>query len=86
MWMTGDTLIYSVAVGDGPSDGDVTMNPNGSFEYVPDANFNGTDTFTYTVTDSQGATDTATVTVDVAATSDVLTVGLDDFQGTRWFG
>ncbi|MBB98715.1 MAG: hypothetical protein CML67_04145 [Rhodobacteraceae bacterium] len=78
----GDTLTYSVEAGDGPSNGGVTMNQNGSFEYTPDANFNGTDSFTYTVTDSQGATATATVTLTVAAATDELTAGVDNFQGS----
>jgi Ca2+-binding RTX toxin-like protein len=78
----GDTLTYSVEAGDEPTNGDVTMNQNGSFEYTPDANFNGTDTFTYTVTDSQGATATAAVTVTVAAASDELTTGIDIFVGS----
>ena len=34
-----------------PANGSVALNPNGTFTYTPDANFNGTDTFTYTVSD-----------------------------------
>src|SRR6056297_1844695 len=53
-----------------PANGTVTVNPDGSYEYTPDANFNGTDSFTYTVTDNQGGTDTATVTITVDAVND----------------
>jgi hypothetical protein len=41
----GDTLSY--ALDGAPANGAVTMNPDGSFSYVPAANFNGTDSFTY---------------------------------------
>ena len=34
-----------------PENGKVTVNPDGSFTYVPNANFSGTETFTYAVTD-----------------------------------
>jgi large repetitive protein len=36
-----------VGVDGGAANGTVTMNPDGSYTYTPDANFNGTDVFTY---------------------------------------
>ncbi|MBL8808185.1 MAG: tandem-95 repeat protein, partial [Rhodospirillales bacterium] len=45
----GDALSYALAQDGGPAHGTVTMNGDGSFSYVPAADFNGTDTFTYTV-------------------------------------
>ncbi|MEO0444720.1 MAG: Ig-like domain-containing protein, partial [Verrucomicrobiota bacterium] len=57
------------AVTDG-SHGTVSINPDGTVKYTPEANFHGTDTFTYTISDSEGATDTATVTVTVASVDD----------------
>src|SRR5580704_13598763 len=33
-----------------PSHGSLVLNPDGSFNYVPQAGFTGTDTFTYTIT------------------------------------
>ncbi|SDJ24653.1 Hint domain-containing protein [Lutimaribacter saemankumensis] len=53
-----------------PANGAVTVNPDGSFEYTPNPDFNGTDSFTYTVSDGQGGTDTATVTITVGAVND----------------
>jgi large repetitive protein len=67
----GDAL--SFAVDGAPSNGTVTMNPDGSFSYTPAANFNGTDSFTYTVSDGNGGTTTGTVSVNVAAVNDAPT-------------
>jgi hypothetical protein len=46
------------------------VNPNGSFTYTPDDDFNGTDSFSYTVSDGNGGTDTATVTATVTPVND----------------
>ncbi len=69
----GDALSFGVAQNGGPAHGTVTMNPDGTFNYVPAANFNGTDSFTYTVSDGQGGTTTGTVSVNVAAVNDAPT-------------
>lgn len=63
-------LVYTVKAADGPSQGSVNMNPNGTYTYTPAADSNGTDSFTYTVTDPSGATDTATVNITVNAVDD----------------
>ncbi|MEM7067356.1 MAG: choice-of-anchor C family protein [Pseudomonadota bacterium] len=55
---------------DAPQNGNVTLNPNGSFTYTPNANFNGQDAFTYQVSDGNGGTDTATVNITVNPTND----------------
>ena len=60
----------SVTVTSGPSDGTVNVNPDGSIDYTPDADFSGTDTFTYEVCDVEGDCDTATVTLTVSAQND----------------
>ncbi|MFK7876369.1 MAG: Ig-like domain-containing protein, partial [Paracoccaceae bacterium] len=50
-----------------PSNGDVNLNPDGSFDYTPNGDFFGTDTFTYTARDPDGGTSEArTVTITVA--------------------
>ena len=64
----GDTL--TVLISNQPTNGDITLNPDGSFTYTPDANFNGTDSFTYVVLDGNGGTDTATVTLTVGGDND----------------
>jgi VCBS repeat-containing protein len=66
----GDSLTYALAEGGAPANGSVTVNPDGSYSYVPNANFNGSDSFTYTVSDGNGGTAAGTITVDVAAVND----------------
>ncbi|HEY2577799.1 MAG TPA: cadherin-like domain-containing protein [Streptosporangiaceae bacterium] len=52
-----------------PAHGTVTVNANGTFTYLPNAGFSGTDTFQYTITDSDDAQNpksaTATATISV---------------------
>ena len=48
-----------------PTHGTVTVGPDGSLTYTPDAGFAGDDTFTYEITDEVGQTATATVTITV---------------------
>lgn len=50
--------------------GTVTLNANGTFNYVPTLNYNGTDSFTYKVTDGSLESNTATVNITVAAVND----------------
>jgi hypothetical protein len=45
--------------------GQVTVNADGSYTYIPPVDFSGTDSFTYTITDEYGANATATVTISV---------------------
>ncbi len=48
-----------------PTNGSVTVEPDGSYIYRPNAGYVGVDTFTYTIMDEFGQTTTATVTIDV---------------------
>ncbi|MCA1683923.1 MAG: tandem-95 repeat protein, partial [Actinobacteria bacterium] len=59
----GDTLTAGAA--SDPVGGTVTLNPDGSFTYTPDAGFAGLDTFTYVVSDGNGGSDTGNVTMVV---------------------
>jgi hypothetical protein len=57
-----------------PANGTVTLSPSdGTFVYVPNAGFTGTDSFTYTVSNGYGATATAAVTVRISAATGVAT-------------
>jgi hypothetical protein len=73
-----DPLTASVLTG--PSNGVLSMNPDGSFTYDPNSDFNGIDTFTYEACDPGGPTplcDSATVAITVSGSPDAP-VALDD--------
>lgn len=53
----------------GPSRGELTLNPNGSFSYTPHRDFVGTDTFTYRASGGRLTSAPTTVTIAVAATA-----------------
>ncbi|MFK7829409.1 MAG: DUF4347 domain-containing protein, partial [Congregibacter sp.] len=51
----------------GPSDGTLSLNRDGSFEYTPNPGFTGADSFTYRSNDGTADSNTATVTITVNA-------------------
>ena len=53
--------------------GSVVRNPDGTLNYTPDADFNGSDTIAYTISDGQGGTANAVVTVTVTPVNDAPT-------------
>ncbi|MDZ4356001.1 MAG: tandem-95 repeat protein, partial [Variovorax sp.] len=69
---SGDTLTYTK--GTDPSNGTVTVNPDGTYTYTPNPDFHGTDSFTVTVSDGHGGTTTSTITVTVDPVNDLPTV------------
>ncbi len=60
-----DTITINTTPVEDPSNGTVTIDPDGTFTYTPDAGFVGEDTFVYEICDEAGACDKATVTVSV---------------------
>ncbi|MFG0730680.1 Ig-like domain-containing protein, partial [Photobacterium damselae] len=74
----GDNLTFKP--GSDPTNGQVTVNPDGSWEYVPNSDFNGEDSFTVVVDDGNGGSDTITVTVNVTPVNDEAVIGGDDHQ------
>lgn len=64
----GDTLTYALVAG--PGHGTVTLADDGSYVYVPDADFAGTDLLEFTATDPDGNVATAVTTITVAAVND----------------
>jgi VCBS repeat-containing protein len=53
-----------------PVNGTLVLNPNGSFTYTPNANFNGVDTFTYLANDGTANSLPTVVTLTVAPVND----------------
>ena len=77
----GDVL--SAAVVTGPTHAaDFHLLANGSFDYTPAANFNGTDTFTYQANDGTDTSNLATVTITVNSVNDAP-VAIDDVASTN---
>ena len=63
----------------GPTSGTLTLNPDGSFTYTPNANFNGSDSFTYKANDGSADSPTAaTVTITVTAAVNNAPVAVND--------
>ncbi|MCF8486943.1 MAG: tandem-95 repeat protein [Rhodobacteraceae bacterium] len=74
----GDPLTITSATAD---NGTVSVNPDGTLHYIPDTNFNGTDSITYTIEDPAGNTAATTVVVAVDPVNDAP-VAVDDASTT----
>ena len=63
--------VSSVVIMNSPASGTLEVNSDGSVLYIPDANFNGSDSFSYQVSDDAGdSSKTALVSVDVTPIND----------------
>src|SRR5207244_848350 len=58
----------------GPANGTLTLNPDGSYTYTPDPNYNGSDSFTFAATDGTATSTPATVSITVNSVNDTPTV------------
>ncbi|MFL1019654.1 tandem-95 repeat protein [Vibrio parahaemolyticus] len=77
----GDGKVVSLDANNGPANGTVSVNPDGSVTYTPNDNYHGTDSFTYIVT-SGGVSESTTVSVDVTPVNDAP-VAKDDIAMTQ---
>nr|WP_265183066.1 tandem-95 repeat protein [Vibrio parahaemolyticus] len=77
----GDGKVVSLDTNNGPANGTVSVNPDGSVTYTPNDNYHGTDSFTYIVT-SGGVSESTTVSVDVTPVNDAP-VAKDDIATTQ---
>ena len=64
----------SFALTDSPQRGTITMNPNGTYTYIPKSNFNGVDSVHYKVCDLSGACSVATIIFNVMPVNDAPTL------------
>ncbi|NWF71076.1 MAG: tandem-95 repeat protein, partial [Chloroflexi bacterium] len=63
----------------GPVNGTLMLNPDGSFTYTPNANFNGSDTFTYRASDGNLYSNDPLVTITITAANDSPTADNDSY-------
>ncbi len=77
----GDSLTAVLVVG--PAHGTLTLNANGSFTYVPAANYAGADSFTYRASDGGLLSAVQTVLIAVTAVNDAPTAVADSYGATE---
>ncbi|EPR0003429.1 tandem-95 repeat protein, partial [Vibrio parahaemolyticus] len=77
----GDDQVVSLDTNNGPANGTVSVNPDGSVTYTPNDNYHGADSFTYIVT-SGGVSESTTVKVDVTPVNDAP-MAKDDIATTQ---
>ena len=65
--------------------GTAVVNPDGSFTYTPNADFNGTDSFTFLANDGAADSNTATINLTIAAVNDAPLLDLDADDSTVAF-
>jgi len=69
----------SAALVTGPQHGSVTLNPNGTFTYTPEANYHGDDSFTYVASDGLLTSAPATVLLTINSVEDSPTIANQSF-------
>jgi VCBS repeat-containing protein len=68
----GDSITYRLDID--PGHGSVTVDEDGGFSYLPDADFHGADSFVYSVNDGNGGVNSYLVEVDVVSVNDAPTI------------
>ncbi|MEL7267138.1 MAG: Ig-like domain-containing protein, partial [Planctomycetota bacterium] len=74
----GGSLPLSAAQSDGPDHGTLTLNVDGSLEYIANADYVGTDSFTYTITNGLTTSVPQTVSIDVRGGTNMAYRAVDD--------
>ena len=69
-----DSLSLMVSVTRAPAHGELLMNEDGSFSYMPSPGFSGSDSFTYRVSDGSLYSGPETVTIQVGGASDAIVI------------
>lgn len=73
----GDSILLTDTLVNNVDNGSLSISNDGFFTYIPNANFNGTDSFVYEITDGQGGTAQATVIITVSAVNQAP-IAVDD--------
>ena len=68
--LLGPPTTLTAVLADGPDDGTLTLEGDGSFTYTPRPDFNGSDSFIYRADDGTIVSDHATVNLDVSPVND----------------
>ena len=76
-----DPLTYSK--GTGPSHGTATVNPDGSWTYSPNADYNGSDSFTFRANDGSANSTPVAMSITVTAVNDAPVCGDDAHSGNE---
>ena len=74
----GDALSFSIV--NQPVNGQLTVNPDGTLEYIPDAEFSGADEFYYQVSDGEAVSAATRVDISVTAVNDSPIAAEDSFS------
>ena len=74
----GETLTAVLA--DSPVHGDLTLNANGSYTYIPDPNYHGTDSFTYQAYDGTAYSTASTVSITITPVNDAPLAVNDEYS------
>jgi VCBS repeat-containing protein len=77
-----DTL--TAVLVNGPANGSLTLNPDGTFTYTPNTEFFGTDSFTYQADDGTDVSNIATVTLEIPEPPNTPPVAVDDNFGLNF--
>ncbi len=81
----GDDQTVDVAISpsNGPANGTVTLNADGSFSYTPnDPSFFGNDSFIYSIFDNGSPVATDSATVSIIISGENTTIAVNDFRDT----
>ncbi|RFM33077.1 Ig-like domain-containing protein, partial [Chitinophaga silvisoli] len=76
----GDPL--SAGIIQGPANGRIVLNANGSFTYIPTSNYDGPDSVIYRVCDNHGACDTAILRITITPAPDAPVATNDSYTMT----
>ena len=60
--------------------GTLTLNSDGVFQYIPEANYSGDDSFSYRVSDGSLYSETATVSIEVTPVNDAPSASVDTYD------